>query len=181
MQKLYTLCLVAVATVLAVQPVQPVGAVDTRVLTDAQLRVIRENCETVKVNLTTLHKNDAVLRVNLGQRYENISRRLMAPLNGRIAANNLDGVEKAQITVKYTEELRKFTTKYIEYETLTQTLMQTNCNTNMADFYRNIETARELRLEVGEHVDELQSLADQYRQKLIEFKRELEVGGGSNV
>lgn len=78
------------------------------VLTESQIESIKDRCLASKVALNKLHSTDALLRVNLGQKYENISSRLMAPLNSRVALNSYDSLDLVETTVDFNRALDVF-------------------------------------------------------------------------
>lgn len=152
---------------------QPSQAVGTAILTDSQIASIQANCLEVKSNLRILHVNDAVLRVNLGQRYQNIARRLMAPLNSRIALNGLDGVALAQTTVRYNQGINDFSKTYAQYEESLQDAIDIDCRTKPVEFYSAVSVARVNRTKVASDVSEMYKLGTAYRIQLDQFAASL--------
>lgn len=153
--------------------VQPTSALENAILSDAQIQSIRDNCVQAKLRLQQLHVSDAALRVNLGQRYENLGRRLMAPLNARIAANNLDGVDLAQTTVRYTNEYKTFSNRYLTYDESIESALAIDCNQNPVTFYAAIENARENRAQVAKSEAELYQIAQRYGKQVEAFRKSL--------
>ncbi|HTK39326.1 MAG TPA: hypothetical protein VL362_00505 [Patescibacteria group bacterium] len=150
---------------------QPSHAVSAAILTDAQIEAIQSNCSEIQKNLSSLHMNDAVLRVNLGQRYQNIARRLMAPLNSRIALNGLDGVALSQTTVRYNKSIDEFSQSYATYEQSVQKALDVDCRTEPIEFYSSVSVARVNRKDVAKVVDTLSKLGVQYRTQLVAFAK----------
>lgn len=177
MQKQFKRIVVSIAVLALVA--QPTHAVEQAILTDAQIESIRADCQTVIINLDRVHRNDAVLRINLGQRYETIARKLMAPLNSRIASNSLDGVDLASTTVKYNTTYREFGTGYRNYEATVAKALDTDCKEKPVEFYALVEQAREKRLELAKTVDSMQRLAEQYRDQVDEFSEQLSASTGA--
>lgn len=159
-----------VSASIAAQPAMAQQAI----LTDAQIEYISDNCQVSKVALNRVHTNDVVLRVNLGQRYETIARRLMAPMNSRIATNSLDNVELTKTTVDFNQAYSDFTEEYRRYDDSVTKALQLDCKTEPIDYYRQIERARDARKEVAETVDRLQALAKQYDKQINEFGKQFE-------
>ena len=158
---------------------QPGFAVDTRVLTDAQIDAIQTNCQIVKVNLESLHGNDAVLYVNLSQRYHDIARRLMAPMNSRIALNGLDGVELTKTTVEYNDSLQEFSEQYARYESSLQRAIDIDCKTQPIEFYSAVSVARVNRQDLAKVVTRMYDLGGQYAKQIEEFKTTLTAEGSA--
>lgn len=171
MRKILRPLLLAVASVSLVS--QPTHALSRAILTDAQIESIQANCQLAKVHLNTLHNNDAVLRVNLGERYINIARRLMAPLNSRIALNGLDGVDMAKTTVLYNQGYLDFSKAYADYKTSVEAAIRTDCTSQPVEFYTAIGKAQLYRGQVAESVAEMYRLGRQYRAQLTEFEDNL--------
>jgi hypothetical protein len=142
----------------------------TVVLDDAQIERIRTNCLDVQSTLERVHASDALARVNLGQRYENISTKLMAPLNSRIAFNRLDNVELTKTTVEFNTELNNFRSLYQQYEQTMLRAIQLECRDQPVGFYDTISLARDHRLAVHESVLKLGGLLKQYGVQFEVFK-----------
>lgn len=158
---------------------QPSFAVDTMVLTDAQISAIQANCQMVKVNLESLHGNDAVFYVNLSQRYHDIARRLMAPMNSRIALNGLDGVELTKTTVQYNDGLQSFSEQYATYEASLQRAINIDCSVRPVEFYSAVSVARVNRQALAEVVDQMYELGGQYAKQIESFKATLTAEGAA--
>lgn len=140
------------------------------VLTDEQIALIKTNCVDVQSTLERVHASDALTRVNLGQRYETISTKLMAPLNSRIALNRLDNVELTKTTVDFNTELDNFRTLYQQYEQTTLRAIQINCVNQPVSFYDTITLARNHRAAVHESVVKMSGLLKQYGTQFEAFK-----------
>ena len=65
------------------------------------IKTLDRNCSSVRVAIKNIHTNDALTRVNVGQRYNSISTKLMARLNGRLAINKLDSSKLVNITNEF--------------------------------------------------------------------------------
>ena len=175
---MYKLIAVALSLLLVLTTTQPSAAAPELILTDAQIESIRTSCQTAKVNLAQLHNNDAVQRINLGQRYENIARRLMAPLNSRIGLNGLDSVDMSQTTVYYKQTTVKFKEAYLDYRSSVLEAAAIDCRERPIEFYSALERARVNRLVVAENVDELYRLAIVYKKQFASFRAQLNNDGG---
>lgn len=140
------------------------------ILDDAQIERIRANCLDVQSTLERVHASDALARVNLGQRYETISTKLMAPLNSRIALNRLDNVELTKTTVEFNTELNNFRSLYQQYEQTMLRAIQLKCGDQPVGFYDTITLARDHRSAVHESVVKLGGLLKQYGLQFETFK-----------
>lgn len=139
-------------------------------LDDTQIERIRGNCLDVQATLERVHSSDALARYNLGQRYENISTKLMAPLNSRIALNRLDNVALTKTTVDFNSEVANFRTLYQQYEQTMLRAIQLKCRDQPVGFYDTIVLAREQRSAVHGSVKNLGALLTQYGSQFETFK-----------
>lgn len=143
------------------------------VLTDEQIGLIRANCVETQSTLERVHASDALARVNLGQRYETISTKLMAPMNSRIALNRLDGLDLAKTTVDFNTQLDDFRSLYQQYEQTLLRTIQLKCRDQPVAFYDTLSLARNHREAVHESVKKLNGLIIQYGTQYETFKSEL--------
>lgn len=132
------------------------------VLTESQIESIRDRCLASKVALDKLHSTDALLRVTLGQQYENISSRLMAPFNSRIALNSYDGVALARTTVDFNKALDDFRSQYRSYESSVDAALNVDCSEEPVEYYAAIENARERRSDLHASTRQVNKLAQEY-------------------
>lgn len=138
-------------------------------LSEGKTDLIRHNCSTIQTTLQQLRVSDAGLRTDRGQLYENISTRLMTPLNIRIASDRLDGLELGSIALKYNNQLELYREKYREYERALTRTIQASCNSEVEVFYERLNTARDLRGELHEATNELIDLLKEYRAEFEDF------------
>lgn len=145
----------------------------TATLTDNDLATIRRNCIAIQTTLNRIHESDALARVNLGQQYETISTKLMAPLNSRVALNRLDGVALTQTTVRFDNKLNEFRTLYQQYEQTLLRAIQLKCTDQPVTFYDTLNLARTHRAAVREAVVELSGLVTQYGDHVQTLKQSI--------
>lgn len=139
------------------------------ILDDAQISHIRTRCVDVQSFLSRLRANDGLRRVNLGQQYETISTRLMAPMNSRIALNKLDGVELTQTAVDFNTKLDVFRESYRDYEKALTSTIDMKCKDQPVTFYDSVMTARTKRVAVKQSMAELSALLQQYNSQFDQF------------
>jgi len=135
-------------------------------LTSSQEDLIKANCLGVQSTLNRIHANDALSRVHLGQEYETISTKLMAPMNSRVALAKLDGVDMARTTVDFNNKLDEFRSLYQQYEQTMFSAIQMKCVTQPANFYGTLMQAQTQRASVRASVVELGNLVTQYQQEV---------------
>ena len=147
--------------------VSPFAHADTATdLTQTQRELIKANCISVKTTLSRIHANDALSCVHLGQEYETLSTKLMAPMNSRVALNKLNGVELAKTTVEFNESVDEFRDAYKVYEQTLSRALQIKCAEEPQQFYDAIVAAQLQRAEVRTHVESLAQLVTQYKQQV---------------
>lgn len=143
------------------------------VLTENQIEAINGRCLASKVALNKLHSADALLRVNLGQKYEYISSRLMAPLNSRIALNSYDGVELAQVTADFNRSLETFRNQYRTYELSVGNAIDIDCQQKPVEYYQAIELFRQHRAELHEATRDVNRLTQEYLDEFDIFSEQV--------
>lgn len=143
------------------------------VLTESQIKSIENRCLASKVALNKLHTTDALLRVNLGQKYENISSRLMAPLNSRIALNSYDSVELVQTTVDFNQALSVFRDQYRTYELSVDRAIDVDCQQDPVEYYGAIRLLRQNRADLHAATREVNRLTSQYLDKFDSFAADM--------
>lgn len=149
------------------------------VLSDEQIHAISTNCENIKSNVQRIRQSDKLLRVSLGQYYDNISRRLMTPLNSRIALNNLDGIELSRSSITYNSQLSAFRRAAQDYDSTLQQALSMDCRSQPIEFYNVIETARQQRLNVYNTTLQIKATLNTYKSQLTIFTNSLEKTGNS--
>ncbi len=141
-------------------------------LSNEQTERIRQNCVTVQTTLNQLHASDALLRVNRGRLYENISTKLMAPLNSRITLKGLGGLKLTATTVEYDRQTDVFRASYIEYEEAMSRALKFKCTDQPVEFYESILAAREKRQRLHEDTQTLTTLLNAYKTEFEIFAGE---------
>jgi hypothetical protein len=136
-------------------------------LTDDQIGLIRTNCLGVQSTLQRIHANDALARFNLGQQYNIISTKLMAPMNSRVALSKIDGVALLQATVDFNAQYDQFDSMYQQYETTLQRSLKLNCKDQPVAFFDTVSMAREHRAAVRSSINKLNQLLIEYRAHVV--------------
>jgi len=135
-------------------------------LTSAQIALVKANCLGVQSTLNRIHANDALSRVHLGQEYETISTKFMAPMNSRIALAKLDNVELTKTTVDFNAKLNDFRDLYKQYEQTMLHAIQLKCVDQPVDFYSSLAQAQTERQAVRQSITGLAGLVTQYKQQV---------------
>lgn len=141
----------------------------TVVLSQDQIDAITSSCVAIQSNLQRLQQADRLLRANLGQNYDSIARRLMAPLNSRIALNGLDGVDLAKTTVDFNAQFAIFQRDYSKYDDTLAAAMTIDCAKRPVDLYNQINAARTGRQTVYDDTQKLDGLLSTYKAQFEAF------------
>lgn len=140
------------------------------IVTDEQRSLIISNCSDLQATLNRIHQNDALARHDQGQLFRLISDKLMAPLNQRIASNQLDGSTLVLTTATYNTQYQNFYNAYKAYEQSLRTTLQIDCTKQPVVFYDSLTDARNKRALVHEAGAKLIQLAQQYRDEFTTFR-----------
>lgn len=135
-------------------------------LTESQISIVKASCLSVQSTLNRIHANDALSRVHLGQEYETISTKFMAPMNSRMALAKLDNVALTRTTVDFNAKLSDFRTLYQQYEETMLRTIQTKCVDQPEGFYSSLLQAQSDRSAVRQSVAGLANLVTQYKQQV---------------
>ena len=135
-------------------------------LTESQISIVKASCLSVQSTLNRIHANDALSRVHLGQEYETISTKFMAPMNSRMALAKLDNVALTRTTVDFNTKLSDFRTLYQQYEETMLRTIQTKCVDQPEEFYSALLQAQSDRSAVRQSVAGLANLVTQYKQQV---------------
>ena len=171
------LAIVLAVVIVAVQgPFSYAQDQSTYALTSEQLSVIKTNCQSVQSTLTRIHTNDALSRVHLGQEYETLSTKFMAPMNSRVALAKLDGVAMTKTTVEFNTKLTRFRQQYQQYEQSLLRTLQMKCAEDPSGFYDAVVQASENRSSVRDIVLELGELVTLYHAQVLELRTQTIAG-----
>lgn len=175
---LLVMCLVVLTVVGLLGDSRSVAAVSTegqlKPVDSTLFQTVTMDCLAVKFQLNETHRNDKLLRVTLGEGYDNISSELMGNLNSRIVANRLDGTDLIKIAAEFERTHKEFREHYSDYDDALVDLIKTDCQTSPQAYYSSLETTRELRGIVHEDVDKLNVLIQDYHDAFEEFRQDLE-------
>ncbi len=144
-------------------------------MTTQQIEIIRSNCVSVKNTLNQLHASDALLRVNMGQRYESMSTKLMDGFNGRVSGNHFDSSTLVSSMNSYNSMLDTFRAEYKNYEEHLFAVININCQAQPVAFYDAIAAARTQRDKVHLDIVRLNLYLDQYKSNLDQFEKDYQV------
>lgn len=168
MKRLFVVLVVCSILVVSSFIAQAASAMDFFITPEQEQR-IRQNCVSAQATLYRLHASDALLRVNHGKLYENISTKLMAPLNSRIALNRQEGLKLAATTLEYDRQIDIFRSDYRSYEEAMSDLLDMNCSENPSEFYASVLDTREKRQRLHEDTETVTTLLKAYKTEFEDF------------
>lgn len=150
------------AIILSVTSFLLVRAQDTTTITPQQIEYIRGNCISLKNTLNQTHISDALLRVNMGQRYELISTKLMNRFNARVGSNNFSNTGLISAYRNFNTELENFRIDYKSYEEKLSETINIDCVLEPTAFYEAIILVRIERFQVYSDIVKLNKYIDEY-------------------
>lgn len=172
MQRLVTIlaiCITFVAVAFAAETAQA-----QTTLTEAHIERIKQGCVTTQTTLRQLHASDALMRVNRGRLYEQISDKLMAPLNSRITLGRFESLRLTATTLEYDRQREVFATSYRDYEESMSRTIKLNCAENPVEFYDGVQQTREKRQRLHEDTETITTLLRAYKAEFESFASEFE-------
>lgn len=143
-----------------------------------RLQALQRQCTPIKVLLRRLHTNDAVLRVNAGQVYNQLSSQLMARFNGRLALNQVDSSQFVEITKHYDQALSRFSNEYKAYEEAMSGLLDIRCDVHPAEFYAQLVKARDNRYVLSSTIKDMNRIVGEYRAAVEHLQQRVDVQRG---
>lgn len=178
-QKTLTACLIVLlllGSVFAVQSASVNAATEGQLQPDDTIlyESVVMDCLDVKFKLGEIHRTDRLLRVTLGEGYDNISSNLMGRLNSRIVENKLDGGELVGIAAEFEEAHTRFKENYTGYDVAMLDLLKSNCQSRTQTYYEQLQETKALRQIVHEDVGELSTLMQRYHDAFKDFRKDVE-------
>ncbi|MEI6054354.1 MAG: hypothetical protein WCQ49_03250, partial [Candidatus Saccharibacteria bacterium] len=147
-------------------------------LNPQQIEQVRSNCVSIKNTINQLHVSDALLRVNMGQRYELVSTKLMERFNVRLTSNGLKIDNLISVSEKYKVNLNKFRDDYKIYEESLSSAIRIDCQSQPSELYDVLMIVRDNRQRVYEDVKQLVGQIDQYRAEVDNFETSFRTARG---
>jgi len=141
-----------------------------------QIKQIQDGCLSLKNTLNQLHVSDALLRVNMGQRYELVSTKLIDRFNSRVASNGFNVDNFNVVSVNYKLALDSFRLSYKSYEEALTVAIKIDCSIQPSEFYDALLLARDDRAKLYATVQELNKQVDQYQSAVGQFEKDFQSG-----
>lgn len=170
-----TLLIIASALMYSAQPARAVSTEQGQLKPDdtSIYNLVTMDCLAVKFKLSDVHQQDGLLRVVLGQNYDTMSTKLMARLNARIVENRLDGSELIKTAAEFEKALASFRNDYKAYEVAMNSLMKSDCQSQIQTYYISLQTTKDLRIKVDEDVQELNKIMQRYHDAFVKFQKDI--------
>ncbi len=162
------LAFVAVFSVISIFTVSAQGTT----MTNQQIDLISSNCTMAKNTLNQLHVSDALLRVNMGQKYESMLTKLMTKFNKRLSNNKFDNNSLNYAISSYSSSLDTFRSDYKTYEEHLNKAVNTECEKQSALFYVAVALARTDRIRVHDDIVKMNQYIDQYQLAVNQFEQD---------
>ncbi|MBP5648246.1 hypothetical protein J6X04_03115 [Candidatus Saccharibacteria bacterium] len=135
-----------------------VVALPVNAISDNQVEVIKERCESIRDNLKVVQKNDAKARVHLGGRFETVLSKFIMPLNMRLVENGLPSAELVENQNDFSKAKTIFVNDYINYQQELEELVAMDCKNEPKQFYEKLEKVRQKRKMMEQDVMKLRTL-----------------------
>lgn len=135
------------------------------------------DCLDVKFKLGEVHRTDRLLRVTLGEAYDNVSSSLMGHLNARIVQSRLDGSELIKIAAEFESAHATFRENYTAYDDAVLDILKANCQSRTQSYYLELQETKALRETVHDSVQELDGLMQEYHDAFKDFREDIEKTG----
>lgn len=143
-------------------------------LPSEQIERIKQNCVNAQTTLSRLEQSDTGLRVNLGQQYEFIAGKLMAPMNSRVILNQMEVGGLVDTATTFQHQIEAFRTAYRDYGSALDSVVKADCQKNPQQFYNDIATARTKRQAVREAIENLNQSIRSYGSQIGDFSKKLQ-------
>lgn len=127
--------------------------------------VISANCHFAQRLLSQIEHADAVVRVNRGGDYGDISDLLFA-MNARLASNKIAAPKLTDLTAKFESGMDHFRGAYDKYDDALNSLIDEDCQESPNQFYADLVATRKLADDVNSATSSLDKIANDYKTEL---------------
>ncbi len=137
-------------------------SVPVSAISENQKSAIVDNCDSIKISLKKVQKDDARLRVILGGKYEMILTNFITPLNMRMVENGISSAELVENQNDFSSNKTIFSNDYIKYQQDLEELIAIDCKNKPEEFYEKLETVRQKRKIMEQDTLRMRSLLTQH-------------------
>lgn len=156
--------------VLAIMFLCGLVSVPVSAISENQKNAIVDNCESIKVDLKKVQKDDARVRIMLGSRYETVLTNFITPLNVRLVENGLSGADFIENQNDFSSSKITFGNDYIKYQQELEELIALDCKDKPDEFYKKLEKVRQKRKIMEQDVLKMRSLITQHVKIVTEVR-----------
>ena len=139
---------------------------------EEKLKLVSDNCDSIKTNLKGIQKSDARARVYLGAYYEKILTKYMAALNVKLVENNTPDTDLIESQNKYATAKTNFTEDYISYQKKLEELLSVDCKSEPKKFYEELLSVRKKQGVIVKDAAKMSNLLTEHKElvKKLEAK-----------
>lgn len=145
-------------------------------LSRQKIDIIRQSCQEIGTDLRRVYGLDGLARTNLGQRYDNLQRRLMDPFIRRASSNGYTVERMRTISRQYATALTDFRKAYNQYHAVFDEVLSADCVNNPAYFYEKLEKMRSERAVVRDKVIILKELIAEFDRVVAAIEKKIDKG-----
>ncbi|MBO4812684.1 hypothetical protein J5491_00865 [Candidatus Saccharibacteria bacterium] len=140
---------------------------------EEKLRLVSDNCDTIKTNLKTVQKNDARARVYLGSYYEKILTKYITALNVKLIESNNSDTSLIENQNKYAKAKSVFSDDYIAYQKKLEDLIAVDCKSEPKKFYEELIKVRKKQAVIVQDTAKLSSILVEHKELVNKLKAKL--------
>ncbi len=141
-------------------------------VSEEKLKLVSDNCASIKTNLKGIQKSDARSRVYLGAYYEKILTKYMTALNVKLVENNTPDTSLIESQNKYASAKTSFSEDYIAYQKGLEELISIDCKNEPKKFYDELISVRSKQSVIVKDAAKLSKLLTEHKElvKKLEAK-----------
>lgn len=155
---------------LAVFSLVPKTAFAEETLSKEQTGAISQSCDSIKQSLKKLQKADTKTRSFLGGIYEDFLTDFISPLNLRLVKNDLPSPTLTELHSSLISKRQDFAKKFTLYAQNLETLLNTDCQKNPAEFYAKLQETRKSRNNLEQATEAFRMLLEKHQNAVQSLK-----------
>ena len=140
---------------------------------EEKLRLVSENCDSIKTNLRGIQKSDARARVYMGAYYEKILTKYMTALNVKLVENNTPDTSLIESQNKYASAKTSFTEDYIAYQKKLEDLISVDCKSEPKKFYEELMSVRKKQSVIVKDAAKMSNLLAEHKELVKKLEAKL--------
>ena len=142
-------------------------------VSEEKLKLVSNNCTSIKTNLKGIQKNDARARVYLGAYYEKILTKYMTALNVKLVENNTPDTSLIESQNKYASAKSSFSEDYIAYQKGLEELLSIDCKSEPKKFYEELISVRNKQNVIVKDTAKLSKLLSEHKELVKKLEAKL--------